>query len=180
MNRRDESPWPRILATALLGFLLTVLSTTLFAWWAVGAVKLQPVVVMVVSAGFRLPLLAACSLGVFLGYLNDLVSGGVVGLQVLAFVVVANCCALAQRKLEINSWPFQMIAVGLMSLVTQLALIGGVVLVNRGQLVPLGLPLVLLAQALLSALTAPVFFALLEALVGLLARLWPSRGSTEA
>jgi rod shape-determining protein MreD len=180
VTTRDESPWPRLLATGLLGFLLTVLSTTFFAWWAVGAVKLQPVVVMVVSAGFRLPLVAACSLAVFLGYLNDLVSGGVVGLQVLAFVVVANACALAQRKLEISSWPFQMMAVGLMSLVTQMAMIGGVVLINRGQLMPLGLHLVLAAQALLSALTAPVFFAVLEALVRLFTSLWPTRGQAEA
>ncbi|CAO0821018.1 rod shape-determining protein MreD [Desulfarculales bacterium] len=185
MTKRDESPWTRLLATALLGFLLTVLSTTLFAWWPVGAMKLQPVVVMVVSAGFRLSLVPACALAMFLGYLNDLISGGVLGLQVLAYIVVACVCAVAQRKLEISSWPFQMMAVGILTLVTQLAMIGGVVLVHRGQLVSLGLHLILtvqalLSQALLSALTAPVFFALLEALVGIFTHLWSSRAKSEA
>ena len=180
MTKRDESFWPRLLATGLLGFLLTVLSTTLFAWWAVGEVKLQPLVVMVVSAGFRLPLVPACFLALFLGYINDLISGGVVGLQVMAYLLVVCACAVAQRKLEISSWPFQMVAVGVMSLVTQVAMLGGVVLVNRGQLVPLGLPVVLAFQALLSALTAPAFFGLLEAMVGLFTRFWPSRGKSEA
>ena len=175
MNKREDSPWPRLLATACLGFVLTVLSTTLFAWWTAGNLKLQPVVVMVVSAGFRLPLAASCSLAVLLGYMNDLVSGGVVGLQVLAYLIVACSCSLAQRKLELNAWPLQMLSVGVMTLVTQLTMIGGVMLVNRGQLVPLSLHLALGAQSLLSALTAPIFFGLLEGLVGIFNRLWPSR-----
>lgn len=175
VSKREDTSWPRLLATSLLGFVLTVFSTTLFAWWSVGALKLQPVVVMVVSAGFRLPLVGACAVAVLLGYMNDLVGGGVLGLQVLAYLMVAIGCAVAQRKLEINSWPFQMMLVGVMTLVAQLAMIGGVMLVNRGQVVPLSLPLVLASQAFLSALTAPVFFGLLEALVGLFSRLWPSR-----
>ena len=176
MIKREDTPWPRLLATALLGFMLTVLSTTFFAWWSVGALKLQPVVAMVVSAGFRLPLVAGCSLAALLGYMNDLVGGGVVGLQVLAYLIVTCGCAVAQRKLEISSWPFQMMSVGVMSLVTQLVMIGGLMLVNRGQFMPPDLPLVLAAQALLSALTAPVFFGLLEALVRIITHLWPSRG----
>lgn len=176
MGKREDTPWPRLLATVLLGFVLTVLSTTFFAWWSLGALKLQPVVVMVVSAGFRLPLAAACALAVLLGYMNDLVGGGVLGLQVLAYLMVAIGCAVAQRKLEISSWPFQMMSAGLMTLAVQLVMIGGVMLVKRDQLVPLGLPSVLAAQALVSALTAPVFFGLLEALVGIITRLWPSRG----
>ncbi len=176
MSKRYDNPWPRLLATLALGFLLTVFSTTLFSWWAVGAVKLQPVVVMVVSAGFRLPLVTGAVAAVVLGFCNDLVSGGVVGLQLFSYLLVLCLCALAQRKLEISSWPFQMMAVGVMSAVSHLTVIGGLALVNREHLVPPNLALVLGAQAFLSALTAPVFFGMLEGLVGLLNRLWPSSG----
>ena len=162
----------------VLGFVLTVLSTTLFAWWSVGAVKLQPVVVMIVSAGFRLPLLSGGAVAVLLGFMSDLVSGGVVGLQLFAYLLVLCLCAVAQRKLEINSWPFQMLAVGLMSLVTQVAMTGGQVLVNRGQTLPLVMPLLMIIQALFSALTAPMLFGLLQGLVRLIEHFWPS--STQA
>ena len=178
--KREESPWPRLLATLLLGFCLNVLSTTLFTWWSLGPVKLMPLVVMVVSAGFRLPLWAAGVAAASLGYLGDLVSGGVVGLQVIACLLVVCICALAQRKLEIYSWPFQMLAVGLMSLVLHLTVIGGLILASREHLLPARLSLVLTAQAALSALTAPVFFALLEYLVGLLRSLWRLAGRSGA
>ncbi len=174
--KREESPWPRLLATLLLGFFLNVLSTTLFNWWALGPVKLMPLVVLVVSAGFRLPLWGAGVAAVVLGYLGDLVSGGVVGLQVTACLLVACACALAQRKLEINSWPFQMLAVGVMSLVLHLTVIGGLMLASREHLMPARLPWVLAAQSVLSALTAPIFFALLEAMVRLMAGLWRLAG----
>ena len=66
---------PRLAATLFLGFILVVLGTTLFAWWSAGPLRLQPVVVMVVSAGFRLPLLAAGSVAAILGYVGDVTSG---------------------------------------------------------------------------------------------------------
>lgn len=166
--KREESPWPRLFATLILGFFLDVLAATLFAWWSLGPVKLMPLVVMVVSAGFRLPLWAAGVVAVVLGYLSDLISGGVVGLQLTACVLVTCLCAIAQRKLEINSWPLQMLAVAVMSLVLHLTVIGGLMLTVREHLLPVNLSLVLAAQAALSALTAPVFFALLEGLVRLL------------
>lgn len=176
MTKRADPPWPRLAATLVMGFVLMVLTTTLFKWWSVGPLKLQPVVIVVVSAGFRLPLLPGGLVAISMGYLGDLLSGGVVGLQVMANLVVLSCCAIAQRKLEINSWPFQMMAAGLMSLLAQVTTMGGIMLINRGQIIPLSVPLVLGAQACLSALTAPVFFGLLEALVGLAKRLWPVAG----
>lgn len=166
--KREESPLPRLLATLVLGFFMDVLGATLFTWWSLGPVKLMPLVVMVVSAGFRLPLWAAGVAAVLLGYLSDLLSGGVVGLQLTACVLVVCLCALAQRKLEINAWPLQMLAVAVMSLGMHLTVIGGLMLTAREHLLPANLPLVLAAQAVLSALTAPVFFALLEALVRLM------------
>ena len=87
-----------------------------FNWWAVGSLRLQPLLVVVVSAGFRLPFLPGAALVFFLGYLSDIFSGGVVGLQVAVYMMIFVVCALAQLKLEINSWPFQMAAVGVMSL----------------------------------------------------------------
>ncbi len=174
--KREESPWPRLLATLLLGFILNVMSTTLFTWWALGPVKLMPLVVMVVSAGFRLPLWGAGLVAVLLGYLGDLVSGGVVGLQMTACLLVVFACALAQRKLEINSWPFQMLAVGLMSLLLHLTIIGGLMLASREHLLPARLPMVLATQSVVSALTAPVFFAILESMVRMMAGLWRMAG----
>ena len=171
--KREPPVGPRLLATLVLGFLFFVMDTTVFSWWAIGPLRLQPILVLVVSAGFRLPLLWAGPLIFLLGYMGDLLSGGVVGLQITAYVVVLVTCAVAQRKLEISLWPFQMAAVGVMSLVFQLLVEGGLYLLDRSQVLAANLPWVLAVQALLSAFTAPIFFALLEGLVSLLSTMWP-------
>jgi cell shape-determining protein MreD len=171
--KRDSTLWPRAAATLILGYLLTVLSTTAFAWWAVGPLRLQPLLPVVVAAGFRLPAGVGGLVVLALGYLADLVSGGVVGLQLGAYVAVFAVCQIAQRELDINSWFLQMAAVGLMSLLFQLLVMGGLVLVHRGELMPQNLTWVLGAQAALTALTAPLFMAMWEALAGGLARMAP-------
>ena len=172
-SKRDMVVWPRFIATLALGFILTVFSTTLFAWWAVGPLRLQPIMVVVVSAGFYLPLGLGGILVLFLGYLSDLVSGGIIGLQLSSYMVAFLFCALAQRQIEIHSWPLQMLAVAVMSLVSQLLVVTGLYLIHREQLVPANLMAVAVAQAMLTALTAPLFFSLLEAMVRLAQRLWP-------
>jgi rod shape-determining protein MreD len=171
--RAENPPWPRFTATLALGFLLTVLGSTLFAWWAAGPLRLQPVVVVVVSAGFRLPLGAGGLAAGLLGYLADVLSGGINGLQLTAYMLVLCLGALAERKLEIFSWPLQMLSVGLASLVFQLTVLGGLMLTHLGHLAPANLWLVLVLQALLNSLTAPIFFTVLEAFVRLAERLWP-------
>lgn len=171
--RREVSVGPRVAATLLMGFAVSVLSTTLLNWWSAGPLRLQPLVVMIVSAGFRLPLVPGGLVTLVLGYLSDLASGGVSGLQMTAYLLVLSVCAVAERKLEINSWPFQMMATGAMSLLFQLAVIGGLLLISREALVPANLVWVLLAQAALTALTAPLFFAVLEFLVRLIDYFWP-------
>jgi len=171
--RRDEPPAPRLLATLLAGVLFTVLSTTLFAWWSVGPLRLRPMVVVIVSAGFRLPLGRGGLLVLALAYLNDLLSGGIIGLNAVSYMVVFAACAVAQRKLQIESWPFQMMTVGVMSVVMQLLVVVGLMLTRWEHLVPENLYWVVGAQALLSALTAPLFFGLLEFLVRLVGRFWP-------
>ena len=165
---------PRLLATLLMGFLLSVLATTLFAWWAVGPLRLQPMIVLIVSAGFRLPLMPGAVVVVILGILHDLQSGGLVGLHLTAFSVVFLICTLAERKLAINAFLLQMAAVGLMSLVEQLTVWGGLSLVRLNPVIPLNLSWLVGAQAVLSALTAPLFFGLLELLSSALTRLWPA------
>lgn len=166
-------PGPRFIATLFLGFMLTVFSTTIFAWWAVGPLRLQPLVVVVVSAGFYLPVGWGGLLVLFLGCLSDLLSGGILGLQLTALMVVFLACAIAQRQIEIYSWPLQIMAVAVMSVVSQLLVVGGLYLIHREQLVPVNLMAVAGAQAVLTALTAPLFFGMLEGLVRLAQRLWP-------
>lgn len=175
--KRDAAPAPRVAATLLMGLIISVLSTTVFSWWAAGPLRLQPLVVMVVSAGFRLPLIPGGLVAVCLGYLADLASGGVSGLQITAYLVVLSVCALAERKLEINSWPFQMLSAGAMSLLFQLVVIGGVSLIAREPVYSASLLWVLASQAALTALTAPVFFAVLEFLVAVFDHFWPSQGA---
>lgn len=172
--RRDASRWPRALATLVLGFLLAVLGSTVFSWWALGPLRLEPLIVLVVSAGYRLPLVLGFVVVMFLGYLADLLSGGVMGLNLVIFSVLYVICQLARRKLDIASWPFQMLSVGVLSILAHLLTAGGVTLTVPSYVPPVNLPLLLLAQGLISALTAPLFFGLNEALVGLLARCWPS------
>jgi rod shape-determining protein MreD len=170
--RRLRALGPRLAGTLLTGFLLLVFSTTLFAWWAVGPLRLQPLLVVVVSAGFRLPFVSGALTVFFLGYLSDVLSGGILGLQVTVYLLVFVVCSLAQRKLEINSWPFQMAAVGIMSLLVQVFLLGGLILAQRKYLAPPNLALAGV-QALLNAFTAPLFFGALEGLVKFFKRLWP-------
>ncbi len=171
--KREMVVWPRFVATLLMGFILTVFSTTVFAWWAVGPLRLQPLMVVVVSAGFYLPLGMGGLLVLFLGCLSDLLSGGILGLQLTAYMVVFLGCAIAQRQIEIYSWPLQVLTVAVMSMVFQLLVVGGLYLIHREQLVPANLMAVAMAQAVLTALTAPLFFTMLEGLVRLTLRLWP-------
>jgi cell shape-determining protein MreD len=157
----------------VLGLILAVLGTTLFSWWSLGPLRLEPLIVLVVSAGYCLPLILGFVVVWALGYLADLVSGGVLGLNLVIFSVVYVICQLAQRKLNIDSWPFQMLSVGLMTILAHLLMAAGLLLTIGGYALPVNLPLLLLAQGLISALTAPLFFGLTEVLVSLFARFWP-------
>lgn len=172
--RRDAGRWPRALGTAVMGLLLAVLGTTAFSWWALGPLRLEPLIVLVVSVGYRLPLVLGFIVVMFLGYVADLVSGGVMGINVVVFTVVYVICQLARRKLDIASWPFQMLSVGVLTILSHLLTAGAVTLTVPSYVPPVNLPLLLLAQALINALTAPLFFGLNEGLVGLLGRLWPA------
>ncbi len=174
--KREVPPAPRAVATLVMGFAVSVLSTTLFSWWSAGPLRLQPLVVMVVSAGFRLPLIPGGLVTLILGYMADMASGGTSGLQITAYLMVLCVCAVAERKLEINSWPFQMLAAGAMSLLFQLAVMAGISLVGRQPLNTTHLISILSAQAALTALTAPVFFAILESTVALVDYFWPAGG----
>lgn len=170
--KRTKALGPRLVGTVITGLFLIVLSTTLFAWWAVGPLRLQPLVVVVVSAGFRLPFVAGALAVFLLGYVSDVLSGGILGLQLTVYFLVFVICSLAQLKLEINSWPFQVAAVGIMSLLVQALLLGGLVLAQRNFLAQPNLALAGV-QALLNALTAPLFFGTLEGMVGFINRIWP-------
>ncbi len=171
--RREANIWPRALAILVMGFFLAVLGTTLFSWWSLGPVRLEPLIVLVVSAGYRLPLILGFVVTFILGYLADLLSGGVMGLNLVIFSVVYVICQLAQRKLNIDSWPFQMLSVGIMAILSHLLMAGGLTLTVPSYAPPAGLPLVLAAQGAVSALTAPLFFGLTEGLVRLFSRFWP-------
>jgi rod shape-determining protein MreD len=175
-----ERRGPRILATALIGFLLLVLSTTVLAWWRIGPIRLQPMMVIAVSAGFNLPLGSGGILVMLLGCMADVVSGGFLGLNLSGYMAAFLVSAVAQRGLNITSWPFQMIAVGLFTLVGQLLVLGGLYVADRPFLAPANLWLALAAQAVISAVAAPLFFWILERLVTRLDSIWPSgdRGVT--
>ncbi len=172
-TQKNTGSGPRLLASYLLAFIFAVLNTTLFDWWALGPLKLQPLIPLVVSAGFRLPLLQGGVLVLFIGYISDVLSAGVVGLEITSYELVFLCCALAQRRLEINSWPLQMMAVGLISLIFQAIVALGLSLVEREHLTTGNLSWVMMAQSLLSALTAPVFFGILELFTLILRKFWP-------
>ncbi len=166
--------WPRFMATLLLGFLLVALSCTLFNWWSAGPLQLQPLIVVVISAGFHIPLIPGAILTFFLAYIYDLSSGGPMGLQMTSYVVVFCLCKLAERKLEINSWPFQMAAVCLLSLVRQALVMLGMVLVQGMEDPQLDNLWAIPGHAILVALTAPIFFGLLDWLIKLISRLSPT------
>jgi len=168
--------WPRALATLIMGYVIVALSSTLFDWWSVGPLQLQPLVVVVVSAGFRLPLWPAAALTLFLGYLTDLCSGPPLGMQMTSYVFVLCVCAVAERKLDISSWALQMLAVGLMSFLQQALVLTGMALMHEVDEPLADLAAMTMGHALLCALTAPLFFAALEGLVGLISRVSPAGG----
>ncbi len=171
--RREHHKWPRALATLILGFFLVVLGTTLFSWWSLGPLRLEPMIALVVAAGYRLPLVLGFGVVWALAYITDLVSGGVMGLNLVCYSVVYVACTLAQRKLQIDSWPFQMLAVGLMNVLYQLLYLGGLFLTQQQYAPGANLALLLAAQAVLNALTAPIFLGLLDGLGSIIARFWP-------
>lgn len=179
-SRRGVSgSWPRFVATLLMGYVLTALTPTMFDWWSVGSLQMQPLVVVIVSAGFRMPLVPGALITLFLGYLTDLCSGPPVGLQLTSYVIVLCCCAVAERKLDIASWSLQMLAVGLMSLLQQGLVMGGLILVYDATGPQWDQLAAVLGHSLLCALTAPLFFGALELLVRFLGRLIPVGGGTE-
>ena len=141
--RRDASRWPRAGATLILGFLLAVMSTTVFSWWSLGPLRLEPMIVLVVSAGYRLPLILGFLVVWALAYLMDLISGGVLGLNIVIYSVVYVICQLARRKLNIDSWPFQMLSVGLMTMLAHLLMAAGLTLTIPSYIPPANLPLLL-------------------------------------
>ena len=171
---------PRVAGALLIGFLLIVLSTTIFSWWAYDEIKIQPILVVVVWCGFKLPLTAAGIVSIILGYMGDSLSGGIVGLQIIVNVTVLCICAFAQRQLAINNWIYQMLTVGLMSLLSPLIIIGGLMLTSRQYIMPDNMLPLLLWQALLSAILAPLFFVMLEGITRLLQKVWPVRGHRNA
>jgi len=173
--KHEAGRWPRALGTSAMGLLMAVLGTTAFTWWAVGPLRLEPLIVLVVSAGYRLPLVLGFVVVMFLGYVADLISGGVMGLSMVVFTLIYVICQLARLKLDIASWPFQMLSVGVLTVLAHLLTAGGVTLTVPSYVPPANLPLLLVAQALINALTAPLFFGLNEALVNMLARLWPAQ-----
>lgn len=166
--------WPRFVATLLLGFLLVTLSATLFNWWAAGPLQLQPLIVIIVSAGFHLPLIPGAVITFLLAYMYDLVSGGPLGMQMTAYMVVFCLCKLAERKLEINSWPFQMAAVCVLSVIRQFLVLIGVALVQGLDPAVLKTLWAIPGHAILAALTAPIFFGLLDWLIKLISKLSPA------
>ena len=165
---------PRVVATAVVGFLLLVLSTTVLAWWRVGPIRLQPMMVVAVSAGFNLPVGAGGILVLLLGLVADTVSGGFLGLNLSGYMAAFLISSLAQRGLNITSWPFQMAAVGLFTMLGQFLVLGGLYVADRPFLAPANLWLVLTVQALISAVAAPLFFWVLEGLVNRLEAVWPA------
>lgn len=167
---------PKLIGALILGFFLTVLSTTIFSWWAWDEIKIQPVMVIIVWCGFKLPFVAGGIVVMLLGYLWDSLSGGIVGLQVIANVVVFCLCAIAQRHLALNNWLYQILAVGIMNIISPLIVIGGLVLVSHVYIMPDNIIPLLLWQAPLSALIAPLFFVFLEGLVRVLQKIWPTPG----
>lgn len=169
----------RVAATLATGYLYLVLSTTVFAWWSPGLLRLEPILVLVVSAGFRLPLLAGGLVVFILGYLEDALGGGVLGLRLTALVFVYVACSLARRSLEIRSWPLQMITVGLVSLIYQLTVIGGLALLGLPHPAPANLAWAVFLQALISAVTAPVFLGILEGVYRIFAGIWELFGRRE-
>lgn len=173
--RRDYNRWPRALATLVLGVFMVVLGTTAFTWWSLGPLRLEPITALVVAAGYRLPLIMGFVVVWALAYLVDLVSGGLMGSTVVSYSVVYVACTLGQRKLQIDSWPFQMLAVGLMSILHHLLVLGGLYLTRQGYADATHPALLLGAQALLNALTAPIFLGLLEGLTAVFARFWPEQ-----
>lgn len=123
--KHEAGRWPRALGTSAMGLLMAVLGTTAFTWWAVGPLRLEPLIVLVVSAGYRLPLVLGFVVVMFLGYVADLISGGVMGLSMVVFTLIYVICQLARLKLDIASWPFQMLSVGVLTVLAHLLTAGG-------------------------------------------------------
>ena len=172
IKKPDPVFGPRLVGVVVMGFLLIVLSTTLFSWWSVGEAQVQPLTAIVVWAGFNLSVFRGVAVVAILGYMMDSLSGGIVGLQIIVNLAVFYSCVIAQRHLALNNWAYQMIAVGVMSIVSPLIIAGGLMLASRQYLMPQDLAATIFWQAFLTALVAPFIFVALETLIRLLQKIW--------
>lgn len=168
----DSNRWPAMAATLVIGFFLVVASTTVFGWFQIYSLKVRPLVALVVWAGFSLPLIGGGLVVILLAYLADLVSGGMVGLQIISMVVVFLAGGLAGRRLEITAWPLQVAAVFMLSLLYQLVFWGALNLAPRLHIQPSNFPWMIPPQALLDAAVAPLFIFMVNLLVRWLAAFW--------
>lgn len=162
-----------------MGFLLSVLSTTVFSWWSIGEAQVHPLAALIVWAGFNLPLFSGAVVVTFLGYVVDNLSGGIVGLHMLVYLTMFYACAVAEHHLALNNWAYQMAATGLMSLFSPLIILGGLMLASRRYLASQDMLAMMLLQAILSALFAPAVFLALQGMIRMLQRAWPKRQKGE-
>jgi cell shape-determining protein MreD len=162
-----------------MGFLLSVLSTTVFSWWSLGEAQVQPLAALAVWAGFNLPLFSGALLVTFLGYVVDNLSGGIVGLHMLVYLTMFYACAVAEHHLALNNWAYQMAATGLMSMLSPLIIMGGLMLASRQYLASQDMLTMMLLQAVLSALFAPAVFLALQWMIRALQKVWPRRQQGE-
>jgi cell shape-determining protein MreD len=163
------------MGAAIMGFLLSVLSTTVFSWWSIGEAQVQPLTALTVWAGFNLPLFSGAVLVTFLGYVADNLSGGIVGLHMLVYLAIFCASAIAEHHLALNNWIYQMAATGLMSMLSPLIIMGGLMLVSRQYLASQDMLTMMLLQAVLSALFAPAVFLALQGMIRILQKIWPKR-----
>jgi rod shape-determining protein MreD len=108
-----------------------------------------------------------------MGYATDNLSGGVVGLHMIVYQVVFYACVVAERHLALDNWLYQMAATGILSMLSSLIVVGGLRLTSSQYLAPSDI--LILYQAILSALFAPVIFISLHALLRFLQKVWPRK-----
>jgi rod shape-determining protein MreD len=160
---------PRTLLLAFVGYLLVTLQASLGSLLPLRILVPELGLLCALHAGLtaRDGIAAACAIAFVLGYVTDLLCGAPKGMHALAFVLLCLVAKGASLRLLLRGAPMLAGLAFLFSLSAAGLVVGVRAKVEGGTLEPL---LIAPLQAAVTALVAPLLFALLDRLGGRIAR----------
>ncbi|MGD0021018.1 MAG: hypothetical protein ABSC54_01815 [Smithellaceae bacterium] len=155
------------LSLPFLSILLVVVQTTIADIIFSGRLVIEISLIAVIYAGFRLDLIRGSIFSFILGFIFDCVAGSVIGLFTFIYVVIFMCSFLASFRMATEKMYFLALFSFTCAFLEEILVILFYNMFFKFDILA-NIPFVLLPQALVVGLTAPVFFYLMHRLEVLL------------